>query len=148
MLFVRLLPEPPHRPYLKTLIERLYPGTLATNEPKRIKCGAPDYIITKGQTPIGYIEAKDIGVPLAQIESDSEKSHPGTREGDQLKRYRESLPNLILTDYLEFRWYLKGKREVVGTLAQLKGKKKLLLEPDGARDVLHLAPVLYAGANT
>jgi hypothetical protein len=31
--------EHSYRPALKTLIETLYPGTLATNEPKRIRCG-------------------------------------------------------------------------------------------------------------
>ncbi len=124
--------EHSYRPALKTLIETLYPGTLATNEPKRIRCGAPDYIVTDGQVPLGYIEAKDIGVSLVQIESDSEKAHPTTREGEQLRRYRESLSNLIFTDYLEFRWFLKGKRELVGRLATLKGKKTLLPDSDGA----------------
>ncbi len=28
------------------------------NEPRRIACGAPDYIIQKKGIPIGYIEAK------------------------------------------------------------------------------------------
>jgi len=127
--------EHTHRPYLKTLIETLYPSTLATNEPKRIKCGAPDYIITKEQIPLGHIEAKDIGLSLAQIESDAEKTKPKTREGEQLKRYRESLPNLILTDYLDFRWYVKGKKELAGCLATVKDKKKLLLNKDGAEQV-------------
>src|SRR6266487_4575097 len=124
--------EHSYRPALKTLIETLYPGTLATNEPKRIRCGAPDYIVTDGQIPLGYIEAKDIGVSLVQIESDSEKTHPTTREGEQLRRYREGLSNLIFTDYLEFRWFLKGKRELVGRLATLKGKKTILPDSDGA----------------
>jgi predicted helicase len=123
--------EHSYRPALKTLIETLYPGTLATNEPKRIRCGAPDYIVTDGQIPLGYIEAKDIGVSLVQIESDSEKARPTTREGEQLRRYRESLSNLIFTDYIEFRWFLKGKRELVGRLATLKGKKILLPDSDG-----------------
>lgn len=34
---------------------------VVTNEPLRIACGAPDYIITKKKIPIGYIEAKDVG---------------------------------------------------------------------------------------
>ncbi|MBC7557576.1 MAG: hypothetical protein H7195_11515 [Chryseobacterium sp.] len=36
------------------------PHIKATNEPKRIKCGAPDYILTKKEIEVGYIEAKDI----------------------------------------------------------------------------------------
>ncbi len=60
--------EHTHRPALKQLIEALAPNTKATNEPKRIECGAPDYIITRpsgyGPITLGYIEAKDIGARL------------------------------------------------------------------------------------
>ncbi|MFH0793855.1 MAG: hypothetical protein V2A74_07480, partial [bacterium] len=51
--------EHTYRPALKTLIESLARGVTATNEPKHVKCGAPDYIVSKGQTPLGCIEAKD-----------------------------------------------------------------------------------------
>ncbi len=122
--------EHTYRSALQELLETLLFGITATNEPKRIKCGAPDYIITKGQTPLGYIEAKDIGISLAQIEADAEKTKPATREGEQLKRYLESLSNLLFTDYLEFRWYVKGKRELIGRLATVKGKNKFVPEKD------------------
>ena len=46
---------------LQQLIESLVPTIRATNEPKRQTCGAPDYILTKKDIPVGYIEAKDIG---------------------------------------------------------------------------------------
>lgn len=46
---------------LQQLLESLEPSIQATNEPKRQKCGAPDYILTKKDIPIGFIEAKDIG---------------------------------------------------------------------------------------
>ena len=49
---------------LQQLIESLEPEIQATNEPKRIKCGAPDYVLTRKEIPVGYIEAKDIGVNL------------------------------------------------------------------------------------
>ena len=43
--------EHTHRPALKDLLEAFQPGIVATNEPKRIKCGAPDYIITRKDIP-------------------------------------------------------------------------------------------------
>jgi len=46
---------------LQQLLETLLPDIRATNEPKRQSCGAPDYILTKKEVPIGFIEAKDIG---------------------------------------------------------------------------------------
>ena len=99
--------EHTHRPALQTLLETSIPGIKATNEPRRIACGAPDYIVTRGEVPIGYIEAKDIGIPLDAVEND-----------EQLKRYRASLRNLILTDYLEFRLYRNGELVQTAKLAQ------------------------------
>ena len=61
--------EHTHRPALKTLLDALSgKGITATNEPKRIACGAPDFNITKGKTPLGHLETKDIGVNLDEIE--------------------------------------------------------------------------------
>src|SRR5512144_1985362 len=84
--------EHTHRPALKAFIESLDRSVCVTNEPKWIACEAPDLIVQRGSTPLGYIEAKDVGKSLDQEEA-----------SEQLKRYREALPNLILTDYLEFR---------------------------------------------
>ncbi len=89
--------EHTYRSALQELIETLSPGITATNEPKRVKCGAPDFIITDKHTPLGYIETKDIGVSLDL-----------TERTDQMKRYLGSLGNLILTDYTEFRWHIGG----------------------------------------
>ena len=49
---------------LQTLIESLVPTIRATNEPKRQSCGAPDYILTKKDIPIGFIEAKDLHLSI------------------------------------------------------------------------------------
>lgn len=103
--------ENTHRPALKELLESTALGITATNEPKRVQCGAPDYIVTRGETPLGYIEAKDVGEPLDRLE-----------RGEQLRRYRESLGNLILTDYLEFRWYVRGEHRLTARLASVGAK--------------------------
>lgn len=119
--------EHTHRPALKALIESLTIGITATNEPKRVACGAPDFIITRGQTPLGYIEAKDVGKPLDEIE-----------DGEQMGRYLESLTNLILTDYLEFRWYVSGKHRLTARLASVGAQGKLRTEPGGAEQATEL----------
>lgn len=119
--------EHTHRPALKSLIESLANGITATNEPKRVACGAPDFIVTRGQTPLGYIEAKDVCKPLDEIE-----------QSEQMERYLESLTNLILTDYLEFRWYVSGKHRLTARLATIGAKGKFRAEPDGAEQVTEL----------
>jgi predicted type IV restriction endonuclease len=45
---------------LQQLLESLVPEIRATNEPKRQSCGAPDYILTKKEIPVGFIEAKTL----------------------------------------------------------------------------------------
>lgn len=100
--------EHTHRPALKALLEAVDVGIEAVNEPRRIACGAPDLVVSTREADggtIGYIEAKDIGVDLAAIERDSNRRNPSTPNGRQLRRYRQSLANLILTDYVEFRRY-------------------------------------------
>ena len=122
-----------HRTALQTLLESALDGITATNEPKRVECGAPDYAVSRkqGGLTIGYVEAKDIGISLADIEQDSARANPSTVNGWQFKRYRESLPNLLLTDYAEFRWYVDGQRRSVARLAELDGSGRLVLRNGG-----------------
>jgi predicted helicase len=88
---------------LKTLIEGCSQFFLLQNEagvlvqPKKTEVGIPDFLIRKDGDIVGYIEAKS---PDANLD-EAEKS-------EQLQRYRESLPNLILTNFLEFRLYRNG----------------------------------------
>ncbi len=104
---------------LQPLVEKMGNSVLATNEPERIKCGAPDFIITRKGIPIGYIEAKDIGTSLEKME-----------KTDQIKRYRASLGNLIVTDYLEFRLYRNGEFKISVSIANVSasktGKKQII----------------------
>ena len=46
--------EQTHRPALKALLEAIGEGITAINEPRHVECGAPDYIITRARTPVGY----------------------------------------------------------------------------------------------
>lgn len=119
--------EHSYRPALKQLVETLEPGITAVNEPARIQCGAPDFILLRGETPVGYIEAKDIGWPLDQAE-----------RGEQLKRYRDSLHNLLLTDYLAFRWYVEGELKETASLGKLEAGDKIKRGPTGAAAVAGL----------
>src|SRR6266487_6430979 len=113
--------EHSYRSTLQTMLPRLVQSVTAVNEPKRVACGAPDYAVLRSiggnLLIIGYIEAKDIGVPLDKIEKD-----------EQLKRYLHALDNLILTDYLEFRWYVKGDKQLTTRLATTHGGKSLTLD--------------------
>ncbi|MCI0496141.1 N-6 DNA methylase, partial [candidate division KSB1 bacterium] len=67
--------------------------------PAKTEAGNPDFRIWDGkQKIIGYIEAKDLAVDLDRVE-----------ETEQLQRYLTTFPNVILTNYTEFRLYRDGE---------------------------------------
>ena len=98
--------ERSHYPALKDLLDAPADGIDAVIEEKGNKAGIPDFTVKRRELLIGYVEAKDVGLDLDQIE-----------KTEQLQRYLEAFPNLVLTNYLEFRWYVNGKRRQKEVLA-------------------------------
>ena len=125
--------EQTHRPALEALLEAVGENVTAINEPRRVECGAPDYIITRAGTPIGYVEAKDVGTNL-----------DGAARSEQINRYRESLSNLILTDYLEFRWYVEGEHRETARLATVTDDGKVKARRGGIQAVSELLQKFFA----
>ncbi|MBD1211650.1 MAG: N-6 DNA methylase [Dolichospermum circinale Clear-D4] len=116
--------EHSYRPALKKLMESLDSGIQAINEPKRIACGAPDFVVKNGVLDVGHIEAKDIGVSLKKAEKTA-----------QMGRYFQALGNLILTDYLEFRWYVQGELKLTASLGTIDKNKKIKVDQEGIQEV-------------
>jgi len=112
--------EPSYYPALKTLLEALDPTVSAVVNPRKTQHGSPDFSVKRKRNvldfPVGWMEAKDLGENLDRIE-----------KSDQLRRYLH-LPNLVLTDFLEFRWYTDGERRLVARLGTLHNHK-LRTEP-------------------
>jgi predicted helicase/very-short-patch-repair endonuclease len=90
---------------LATLIEEFSAATRSrkiqvTVLPKKTEAGNPDFRIWDGKhSQVGYIEAKQPNVNLDEIE-----------DTEQLKRYISTFPNLILTNFYEFRLYRNKRR--------------------------------------
>jgi hypothetical protein len=76
---------------------------------------------------LGYIEAKDVGIPLDAVSS-----------SDQLARYRAALSNLVLTDYLEFRWYVGGELRRIARLGTMGSPGSLQRSTSGGAEVVQL----------
>lgn len=93
--------EHSYRSALQQYIQSFAPELKVQNEPKRLRdVGAPDFSIHRDVVPVGYIEAKDLGVEL----------RPKTdRNKEQQDRYLKALPNLIYTDGLQWDFYRDGK---------------------------------------
>ena len=129
--------EHSYRPALKALLETLgEDGTLAVNDPTHVAAGAPDFIVEHHGIPIGHVECKDIADNLDE-----------TEQSEQLRRYRLGLPNLILTDYLGFRWYVEGQLKESARLGSIATNGDIVPVPAGAQDVATLLGFFFnAGA--
>jgi hypothetical protein len=122
-----------YRSALENLMESLARGIAASNDPKHIECGAPDFIVEKGKVPLGYVETKDIGADLNKVE-----------KSDQMKRYLPALHNLILTDYLEFRWYVNGEKKLTVKTADVGARGKLTIHAKAEENIAALFRDFYA----
>ncbi|MGN8384217.1 N-6 DNA methylase [Helicobacter pylori] len=125
-----------HRPSLYTLLKGLKENFNTEfkieHEPKRDKQGGqPDFRISYQGLNIGYIENKRVGTNLNQL-----------LKSDQILKYLELNPNLMLTDYLKFVWVGKDennepsiKREIsIASLEELS--KPLKPNPQTERDLI------------
>ena len=126
--------EHSYRPAFASLVEALGGNRVqALNEPSHIACGAPDFIVERGGVPTGHVECKDVSVHLDDVEND-----------EQLRRYRDGLPNLILTNYLEFRWYTEGQLRETARLGRPDQQNSIGFDRAGAEQVSILFDGFFA----
>ncbi|PDW18020.1 type ISP restriction/modification enzyme, partial [Helicobacter pylori] len=129
-----------HRLFLHNLLDKLKnhfnKEFKIEHEPERKQGSQPDFRISYQGLNIGYIENKKVGTDLRKI-VESKKS-------DQILKYLELNPNLMLTDYLKFMWVGKDennapliKKEIsVASLDELS--KPLNPNPQTERDLIEL----------
>ncbi|RVY48707.1 DNA methyltransferase [Helicobacter pylori] len=129
-----------HRPSLYNLLDGLKnhfnKEFKIEHEPERKQGSQPDFRVSFQGLNIGYIENKRVGTNLRKI-VESEKS-------DQILKYLELNPNLMLTDYLNFMWVGKDennapliKKEIsIASLDELS--KPLKSKPQTERDLIEL----------
>ncbi|KHL84738.1 type ISP restriction/modification enzyme [Helicobacter pylori] len=91
-----------HRAFLQILLKGLKDNFnkefKIEHEPERKQGSQPDFRVSYQGLNIGYIENKRVGTDLSQL-----------LKSDQVLKYLELNPNLMLTDYLNFMWV--GKDE-------------------------------------
>jgi len=101
--------EHAYRPALQALMQCLDDVT-AVNDPKRSEHGNPDFILLKTSNRdivLGHAETKDLGVDLNRVE-----------HTEQMTRYAK-YQKLVLTDYLEFRFYQSGDKYRTVRIAEI-----------------------------
>ena len=109
-----------------------------TTLPKRTEAGNPDFRIWDGESHniIGYIEAKNPTIDyLEQIETT-----------EQLKRYLKTFPNLILTNFFEFRLYRNGElidKVIIGRSFTMH-KLKTIPPAENEQDFLNLLEKFFS----
>ncbi len=107
-----------YRPSLYNLLNRLKDHFnkefKIEHEPKREQGSQPDFRVSFQGLNIGYIENKRVGFDLSQL-----------LRSDQIRKYLELNPNLMLTDYLNFMWVGKDENN-----APLIKKEISIASPD------------------
>ena len=97
--------EESYYPALNSLLETFakesgHARVQVTSQPKKTEAGNPDFRVWDGkQHIVGYLEAKPPTKENLEIIETS----------DQLKRYLHTFPNLILTNFFQFRLYRNGE---------------------------------------
>lgn len=126
--------EHAYRPALQQLLSSLMPYAIVTNEPAKIACGAPDYIITEKKTglPIAFFEAKDID----DSDLDGRKAHK-----EQFTRYKNSLDTIVFTDYLDFHLYESGEWVDNVRIGEIRGEKIVMVKENEAKFLEFIAHV-------
>ncbi len=126
-----------HRSFLENLLNRLKDHFnkefKIEHEPKKEQGSQPDFRVSFQGLNIGYIENKRVGENLSQL-----------LKSDQIRKYLELNPNLMLTDYLKFMWVGKDennapsiKKEIsIASLDELS--KPLKPKPQTERDLIEL----------
>ncbi len=126
-----------HRSFLQNLLNRLKDHFnkefKIEHEPKKEQGSQPDFRVSFQGLSIGYIENKRAGINLSQL-----------LKSDQIRKYLELNPNLMLTDYLNFMWVGKDennapliKKEIsVASLDELS--KPLKPKPQTECDLIEL----------
>ena len=84
--------------------------------PKRTEVGIPDILIRTDSEEIGNIEAKTPDSNLQEVE-----------KSEQIQRYRNAIPNLILTNFLDFKLYRDGKLRYSVEICKLSALQGLKL---------------------
>jgi Predicted helicase len=124
--------EHAYRPALQRLMSS-FDDIVVINDPKRSENGAPDFVFQKKSNPRilkGYAEAKDLNGDLDKEE-----------KTNQMQRYR-GYSNLILTNYLEFRFFRNGEKYRTISIGKLKDGKLITTPEEGDNLVRELEAFL------
>ncbi len=103
------------------------------HEPKRKQGSQPDFRVSYQGLNIGYIENKRVGTNLNRL-----------LKSDQVLKYLELNPNLMLTDYLKFVWVGKDKnnapliKKEISVASPDELSKPLKPKPQTERDLIEL----------
>ncbi len=127
-----------HRLFLHNLLDKLKnhfnKEFKIEHEPKRDQGSQPDFRVSFQGFNIGYIENKRVGENLRQL----------VKKSDQIRKYLELNPNLMLTNYLNFMWVGKDEnnapliKKEISIASPDELSKPLKPNPQTERDLIEL----------
>lgn len=118
--------EHSYRTTFENFLKEIFPasqGYFTQQDQKAIDGNKPDFVIIKNKVPVLYIEVKKVGEDLDKIE-----------KSNQAERYF-GYDNLVISDYVDFRFFRNGEKVDTITLADID-KKSLSLADKGNIETL------------
>lgn len=122
--------EHSYRTTFENFLKEIFPvseGYFTQQDQRAINGNKPDFVILKNNVPLLYIEVKKVGEDLDKIE-----------KSNQADRYF-GYDNLIISDYVDFRFFRNGEKSESIALAEID-KKERVLTP--AKDISVLAKTI------
>lgn len=112
-----------------SFIESWALGIRSFVEETGISAGVPDISVRVNDNLVGYIEAKNINKSLHKL---------NIKDNLQIDKYCNSIigENLILTNFLDFILYVKGKKKIVATIGYLENNSIII--NDNLEDINNL----------
>jgi predicted helicase len=119
--------ERSHYPALKSILDDRENHIEAIIEEKGNKAGIPDFTVKKRDLLLGYVEAKDIGLDLNKV-----------TKTEQIQRYLESHigSNFLLTNYLEFRWYVNSNLRLTSIFATKNNDELVIKDVENTKQLI------------
>ncbi|MBP6855066.1 MAG: N-6 DNA methylase [Candidatus Pacebacteria bacterium] len=122
--------EHSYRTTFENYLKEVFPmkdGYFTQQDQRAINGNKPDFVILKNNIPILYIEVKKVGEDLDKIE-----------KSNQADRYF-GYDNLIISDYVDFRFFRNGEKSEAVMLAEINKKDRTLTS---VKDISVLAKII------
>jgi len=122
--------EHTYRPALQQLLSGMLPHLIVSNDPARLQCGAPDFLLMRktGNTPVAFMEVKDtVHDVLRGIDSDNQAGEVWINETQYFENVPFDVWNFYIGGYQPARKWLKDRIERTLTFDEIEHYQRIIV---------------------